>query len=334
MSNELSIKSTNEIIFSSESMSQMQSLAKIMASSVATIPKHLQGNVGDCFAIAMQAAQWGMNPFAVAQKTHIVSGNLGYEAQLVNAVITSLAPIKGRLKFEWYGNWEKVIGNFKELESKTGQKYRKLNSTLADEKGCGVKVYGVLKDEDEPRVLDLLLSQAGVRNSTLWADDPKQQLAYLAIKRWSRLYCPDVIMGVYSPDELETINVEKEINPIEKNSSEVEKSLSCDDLLIKIKTMSVNDFRLIDPSLYSDDEKNILRKAMTDRKNEINSNVVADVSADIVEEIETEITLAEFPSAIAKCKNAQELTLLLNSSPEHFQIEFGELIDAMFDGFR
>ena len=59
-----------------------------------------------------------------------------------------------------------------------------------------------LKGEDSPRNLELLLTQAQVRNSTLWASDPKQQLAYLAIKRWSRLYCPDVIMGVYTPDEL------------------------------------------------------------------------------------------------------------------------------------
>lgn len=42
----------------------------------------------------MQAVQWGMNPFAVAQKTHFVSGKIGYEAQLVNAVITALAPPK------------------------------------------------------------------------------------------------------------------------------------------------------------------------------------------------------------------------------------------------
>jgi hypothetical protein len=47
------------------------------------------------------------------------------------------------------------------------------------------------------------MSQATVRNSTLWASDPKQQLAYLAVKRWARLYCPDVILGVYTPDELQ-----------------------------------------------------------------------------------------------------------------------------------
>lgn len=59
------------------------------------------------------------------------------------------------------------------------------------------------------RYVDLLLQQARTRNSTLWADDPKQQLAYLSVKRWARLYTPDVIMGVYSVDELE----EREINP-------------------------------------------------------------------------------------------------------------------------
>ena len=63
-------------------------------------------------------------------------------------------------------------------------------------------------------VLELLLAHARTRNSTLWADDPRQQLAYLAIKRWARLYCPDVILGVYSPDELnERGPAEKDITP-------------------------------------------------------------------------------------------------------------------------
>ena len=56
-------------------------------------------------AIVMQAAQWGMNPFAVAQKTHIVNGTLGYEAQLVNAVISSSKAIDGRFKYEYQGDW-------------------------------------------------------------------------------------------------------------------------------------------------------------------------------------------------------------------------------------
>ena len=61
-----------------------------------------------------------------------------------------------------------------------------------------------MRGENEPRILELTMAQVGpVRNSPLWVADPRQQLAYLAIKRWSRLYCPDVILGVNSVDDLE-----------------------------------------------------------------------------------------------------------------------------------
>lgn len=48
---------------------------------------------------------------------------------------------------------------------------------------------------------------------------PKQQLAYLAVKRWARLYAPDVILGVYSADELDDLP-EKELNPRASGTAE------------------------------------------------------------------------------------------------------------------
>jgi len=209
------IAGTAATIFSPEGLNQLMKFAEVMAQSRVTVPAHLAGKPADCMAVAMQAAQWGMNPFAVAQKTHVVSGTLGYEAQLVNAVITTMSPTKDRINYEWFGPWENVIGKFVEKTSQKGNTYIAPAWTLKDEAGCGVRVWATMKGEDEPRVLELLLSQAQVRNSTLWASDPKQQLAYLATKRWSRLHCPDVIMGVYTPDELEETapRVERDITP-------------------------------------------------------------------------------------------------------------------------
>jgi len=217
---EVTAISATSIITQGDSFDRVMRLAEVMASGVATVPKHLQKNVGDCAAIIMQSMQWNMSPFAVAQKTHLIGGVLGYEAQLVNAVITSMAPTKDRLNFEWFGDWEKIVGKFREVESKTKKdddghpkKYRVPAWNLSDESGLGVKVWATLKGESTPRVLELLMTQARTRNSTLWTDDPKQQLAYLGIKRWSRLYCPDVILGVYTPDEIEVDAPEREINP-------------------------------------------------------------------------------------------------------------------------
>lgn len=178
-------------------------LAQVMASGKCTIPKHLQGSEGDCFAVIGQALRWGMDPFAVAQKTHLVSGTLGYEAQLVIAVINNRAPISDRIKFEYFGDWSKV----KSKEDKS------------DDVGviCRATVIG----DDEPTELSLTMAQVGtVRNSPLWAADPRQQLAYLAAKRFSRLHFPDVIMGVYTPDELADRGNEapRNITPSAKNA--------------------------------------------------------------------------------------------------------------------
>lgn len=205
---------TKAAIFSPTGLQKLQAFAEVMAMGKATVPAHLAGKPADCLAVALQAAQWGMNPYAVAQKTHLINGVLGYEAQLVNAVITSMAPTKDRLHYDWFGPWENVIGKFVEKTSQKGNKYIAPNWNMADEKGCGVRVWATLKGEDEPRVLELLLSQAQVRNSTLWGSDPKQQLAYLAVKRWARLYCPDVILGVYTPDEFEPQQrAERDVTP-------------------------------------------------------------------------------------------------------------------------
>lgn len=207
----ISMGSAN-LVMDANAMQQMVNLSNFMASARSTIPSHLQGNPGDCLAIVMQSTQWGMNPFAVAQKTHFVNGQLGYEGQLVNAVITARAPVKGRIQYEWFGEWERIIGRFKEVNTNGKTKIVK-DWTIDDEKGLGIRVWAELKGEDEPRVLELLLSQAGVRNSPLWGQDPKQQLAYLAVKRWARLHCPDVILGVYTVDEFEPAE-EKNITPV------------------------------------------------------------------------------------------------------------------------
>ncbi|MGX9362260.1 RecT family recombinase [Pantoea ananatis] len=197
------VTNSNVALFDSQYLRAINEFATVMANGVATVPQHLQGNPADCMAVAMQAAQWQMNPFAVAQKTHLINGVLGYEAQLVNAVIVRSGILTTRFEYEWYGPWEKIIGKFAIKKNDKGKEYRVPDWRMSDEEGIGIRISATLRGESEPRVLDLLLAQARVRNSTLWAEDPRQQLAYLGVKRWARLYCPDVILGVYTPDELE-----------------------------------------------------------------------------------------------------------------------------------
>lgn len=174
-------------IMQGDDMDKMLILAEQMASARVTVPKHLQGSVADCLAIVIQAAQWGMNHYAVAQKTHIVNGVLGYEAQLVNAVIQNSGAIRGAFKYEYTGE---------------GQNVR-----------C--RVGAVLRGEsDITWGMWLSASSVQVKNSPLWKTNPAQQLGYLQVKNWGRAYCPGAILGVYTSDELEDFSpVEKTADP-------------------------------------------------------------------------------------------------------------------------
>lgn len=189
----------------SEMFDRVMTLAALMASGSATIPKHLQKNQADCAAIVLQAMQWGMNPFAVAQKTHITQGGtLGYEAQLVNAVIMQNGPLEVHPKYEFIGDWDRILGRVKEMPANEGRgKWYAKDWQPADENDLGVICHYKIKGEDW-RQLKLMLKQCWPRFSTQWATDPQQQICYAAIKKVARRDFPAPILGVYTRDELES----------------------------------------------------------------------------------------------------------------------------------
>jgi hypothetical protein len=149
-------------------------MAEALANSALSVPKELKGNIGDCLAIVTQAMIWGLNPFAVAQKAHVINGKLGYEAQLVNAVVMQSGAIRGSFSYEYNGD------------------------------AC--RVGAVLRGESEITWGEWLsAATVTVKNSPLWKTNPKQQMGYLQVKNWARAYCPGALLGIYSADELEAM---------------------------------------------------------------------------------------------------------------------------------
>jgi hypothetical protein len=210
-----------DLILHAENLNAIIRVAEMMAKSRSAVPKHLRENPGGCMAVTMQAMRWNMDPFALAVKTYQIEDNpIAYEGQAVIAALNNSPLLATRLTFEWFGQWEKIVGKFKQVESKTKKdndgNFKKYIVPAwdfnTDEEGLGVIVSATLVGEKEPRTLTLLMKQCRTRNSPLWTEDPKQQIAYLGGRRWGRLHTPDVIMGVYTPDELEEPN-EKFMGP-------------------------------------------------------------------------------------------------------------------------
>lgn len=196
--------SPGDLMFMPGMFERLELMAEIMAKSRAMVPKFLQGNSGDCMAVVMKAAQWRMDPYSVASKAYqaVQGGPIGYEAQLISAVIIGNAPIVGRPKYDFFGDWSKIQGNVKILTSGKGKKYAAGNWADKDEEGVGVTVSITLSDTDETLSMDVLLKQCFPRNSTNWANDPQQQICYRAIQIMARRHFPDVALGLYTRDEM------------------------------------------------------------------------------------------------------------------------------------
>lgn len=156
-------------------MTDIMEFAKIMSVSQVAVPKHLRENPGACLAVVIQASEWQMSPFAVANKSYSVNDRLAYESQLVSAVILRRAPIKSRFRYEFKGEGDKRV--------------------------CTVSV--TTTDGDEITHSSPMFGLINPKNSPLWKSDPDQQLGYHTARSMCRRHFPDVLLGVYTMDEMQ-----------------------------------------------------------------------------------------------------------------------------------
>jgi hypothetical protein len=158
-----------------QNMVEVMEFAKCMAVADTAVPKHLRGNPGMCLAICIQALEWRFSPFAVANKSYVVNDRIGYESQLVHAVIEQRAPIIGRMRHKF--------------EGEDGQRRCIVTATLR-ETGETLEYISPPFDKIQPK------------NSPLWKTKPDLQLYYNTSRDFCRAYFPDVLLGVYSQEEL------------------------------------------------------------------------------------------------------------------------------------
>ncbi|PQA72181.1 recombinase RecT [Brucella oryzae] len=171
-----------------QNLGEVVRFAEVMCKADIALPKHLRGNAGACMAVAMQALEWQMSPFAVASKSYSVNGTIAYEAQLIAAVVNTRSGIKGRLKYAFNGSGSDMT--------------------------CTVT--GTL-DGEECEYTSPTIGTIPTKNSPLWKSDPQQQLGYFSARSWARRHCPEVLLGVYDRDEAESFqgpDNAKDVTPV------------------------------------------------------------------------------------------------------------------------
>lgn len=155
------------------SMESAIKLAEMMARGK-LVPQHLHNSPGDCLMVIEASMRWQMSPFAVAQCTSVIQGKLMFEGKLVAAALNASGILSTRLDYDFSGEGAQRA----------------------------ITVRGTLRGETKAREVTVYLSEAKTSNG-MWTKQPDQQLVYAGTRVWARRHAPEVMLGVYAPEEFD-----------------------------------------------------------------------------------------------------------------------------------
>lgn len=199
---------TPTTVFDLERFEQVDRVAKVMAGASLT-PQALKGadfneTYSNCFLVGNLAANWGLDPFSVAQAVSILYGKLVIEGKLVRAVIRKYLGFDVHYRF--FGdagdmNRRVYVSDKPLTKFQDGQ-----DVPLSEDE---------IKSLMESRLHRITTGtlqkwhtknkQGGVNDN--WVKDEDKMFRERGAREWCREWAPGLMLGVYTPDEFDEIEM-------------------------------------------------------------------------------------------------------------------------------
>jgi hypothetical protein len=173
------------------SFEHAQRVAKMLSSSD-LVPAAYKGNVQNAMIALEMANRMGASPLMVMQNLNIIQGKPSFGSSFIIGAINSCGKFSAELDFEVSGSGE-TLSCYAFTFNRMGKKVSGPTVTM------------------EMAKLEGWLTKPGSK----WKTMPELMIRYRAAAFFGRLYCPEIMMGMQSSEELvdiphqEIINVEE-----------------------------------------------------------------------------------------------------------------------------
>ena len=168
-----------ENAFNDNASFEMAQRMAIALSKSELIPKAYQGNIPSTMIALELSKRTGVSPIMVMQNLHVIQGKPSWSSSFIIAVINSYKKFSMPLNF--------VL---------TGQ---------GEERSCIAFTTGVDGQRYESPAVDIKMAIAEGwvgKAGSKWKTMPELMLRYRAAAFFGRLYCPELLMGMQSEDEV------------------------------------------------------------------------------------------------------------------------------------
>jgi len=161
---------------------QMYRVANVFAHSE-IVPSQYRQKPSDCFIALQMAVRLGVEPFMFMQNTYVVQGTPGMEGKLCIALINKKGPFKGPVQWRFDGEGETRQCTAYATHAETGEV-------------CEMTVTWKMVEAEG----------WNAKKGSKWLTMPDLMFQYRSATMLGRLYCPEVLMGMNTVDELLDIN--------------------------------------------------------------------------------------------------------------------------------
>jgi len=162
--------------------SQAFNLAARMAdafSKSTVVPRDYQGNPANCLIAVEQACRLNTSPLMIMQNLYIIQGRPAWSSQFIISMINASGRFKTELQYDMTSSGDS-LSCYAYAVNHSGRKVTGPVITMA-----------------------MAIAEGWVgKNGSKWKTMPEIMIRYRAASFFGRLNCPDLVMGIYSSDEV------------------------------------------------------------------------------------------------------------------------------------
>lgn len=214
MSKELSkIQSKGLSVFDSAENFELAQRAAKMLSSSTLVPKEYHGKIENCVIALEMAARIGASPLMVMQHLYIVHGKPSWSSSfLISAINTSgkFEPLRFDIKKGEKKKFTYTMYTGFGQNRKAHQKSIELNDLRCI--AWTTDKHGEKLEAPEVTIEMALTEGWYDKDGSKWKTMPELMIRYRSAAFFSRLYCPEITMGMQTAEEVVDITYE-EIKP-------------------------------------------------------------------------------------------------------------------------
>ena len=201
-----------------------------------------QNAAANCLIALNMANRMGYDPLMIMQNLHIIEGRPAWSSQFIIAAINACGKFSP-LRFEIMNHGMTDVEYIETYWENKKKQTRQIKTQIENVSCVAWAIEKATGERIESAKIDMVMAvKEGwyQKNGSKWQTMPDQMLRYRAAAFFGRIYAPEILMGIYSADEVRDF-VDVTPAPVQQPVAQMQQQLPCYDikpLLAQIKAIT------------------------------------------------------------------------------------------------